>query len=306
MSELPLSTRCFAAVLQVRAQAPAVIDLVQISTAWPCPLAMRLLVALPVETAVASFQAIPSLEDAARVGQLLRVAGLDDTTEDAAFKLLKALYAINPARALTLRRAMEWEAQDIAFWPAGKDWPADATECAAKVAVMAESTWASLPLSCIHRLPAPKEHPDIWPDRNEPPPRLALPEPLKSLPNDPLRAGIEWLHLRRLDAALADEIRASLPSAVFDAWISALNAATDPKSTALLPNDLVMLEHVADSRDNFLSQLEVNALLRDVSDLPESDEVMAYDEEDRGMIRKAVAGWLEKAGIFFTETEARQ
>lgn len=306
MSELPLSTRCFAAVLQARAHAPEVIDLVQIATAWPRPLAMRLLVALPVESAVASFQAIPSLADAARIGQLLRVAGLDDTTDDAAFNLLKALYAINPARALTLRRAMEWEAQDKAFWPASEDWPADATGCAAAVAVIAESSWASLPLPCIHRLPAPKEHPDIWPDRNEPPPRLALPESLENFTNDPLRAGIEWLHLRRLDAALADEIRASLPSAGFDAWIAALDAATDSKSTALLPKDLVLLEHVAERHENFLSQLEVDALLRGVSDPPESDEVMAYDEEDRGMIRKAVAGWLEKAGIILTETEAHQ
>lgn len=299
MSELPLSTRCFAAVLQARAQAPAVIDLVQIATAWPRPLAMRLLVALPVETAVASFQAISSLEDAARVGQLLRVAGLDDTTGEAAFKLLKALYAINPARALTLRRAMEWEAQDKAFWPEDKDCPADSTECAAAVAVIAESTWASLPLSCIHRLPAPEEYPDIWPDRNEPPPHFALPESLENFTNDPQRAGIEWLHLRRLDAALADEIRAGLPSAAFDAWIAALDAATDPKSTALLPKDLVLLEHVAERHENFLSQIEVDALLRGVSDPPESDEVMAYDEEGREMIRKAVAGWLEKAGIIF-------
>jgi hypothetical protein len=267
---------------------------------------MRLLVALPVETAVASFQAIPSLRDAARVGQLLRVAGLDDTTEEVTFKLLKALYAINPARALTLRRAMEWEAQDKAFWPAGKDWPADATECAAEVAVIAENSWASLPLPCVHRLPAPKAHLDVWPERNEPPPSLALPESLGNLPNDPLRAGLEWLHLRRLDAALADEIRASLPSTVFDAWIAALDAATDPKSTAPLPKDLVLLEHVAERHENFLSLLEVDALLRGVSDPAESDEVMEYDEEGRRMIRKALAGWLEKAGIIFTETEAHQ
>jgi hypothetical protein len=161
-------------------------------------------------------------------------------------------------------------------------------------------------LPCIHRLPAPKEHPDVWPERNEPPPSLALPESLENLPNDPLRAGIEWLHLRRLDASLADEIRANLPPAVFDAWIAALDAATDPKSTALLPKDLVLLEHVAERGDIFLSQLEVDSLLRGVSDPPESDETMEYDEESRAMIRKAVAGWLEKAGIIFAETGARQ
>jgi len=306
MSELPLSTRCFAAVLKVRAQVPAVIDLVRIAIAWPRPLAVRLLIALPVETAVASFLAIPSLKDAARVGQLLRAAGLDDASEDATFKLLKALYAINPARAWTLRRAMEWEARDKAFWPAGNNWPADATECAAEVAVMAENSWASLPLPCVHRLPGPKEHPDAWPDRSEPPPSLALPESLVNLSNDPLRAGIEWLHLRRLDAALADEIRANLPSAVFDAWIAALDAATDPQATVRFPMDLLLLEHVAEQRENFLSQIEVDSLLCGVSGPAEDEDSMGYDESVRERIRKAVAGWLEKAGIIFAKTKAHQ
>ena len=81
MNALPLLLRYFIAVLHIRVHPPEVVNLVQIARDWPPALAVRLLAALPTATAVASFQIIPSLRDAARVGQLLRIAGLDDATD---------------------------------------------------------------------------------------------------------------------------------------------------------------------------------------------------------------------------------
>lgn len=48
--------------------------------------------------------------------------------------------------------------------------------------------------------------------------------------------------------------------------------AADPKSTALLPKDMVLLEHVAEQRENFLSQIEVDSLLCGVSDPAEGED----------------------------------
>lgn len=294
---LPLSLRCFAAVLHVRAQAPNVVDLVQIARDWPRALAMRLLAALPMATAVASFQAIPCLRDAARVGQLLRAAGLDEATDAAIFKQLQALHAANPARAFTLRRAMEWTVQDTVFWPNRNGWPEDEAERIVAIALAAEQDWKRLPLPCIHRLPAPEDHPVRWPVHPAALPALDLPDSLSAIPNTPLRAAIEWLHLWRLDAGGADQIRSAIPQPMFAEWIAALDAATDPKVAIPLPKDIVLLEHLTDQHEDCLSLLEIDALLKGVSEPVDDHGDSVYDEEGRLMIRNAVTGWLKKAGI---------
>lgn len=296
MSQLPLALRRFAGVLQVRVQAPEVVDLVQIAKDWPQALAVRLLAALPIATLVASFQAIPSLAAAARVSQLLRIAGLDDATGEHIFKSLEALHAVNPARAFTLRRAMEWEAQDSVFWPEKNDWPAEEAERVVAIALTAEQGWKSLPLPCIYRLPAPVDYPDYWPELPTSLPTPPLPEALSEMPHTTLRAAIEWLHLWRLDANCANEIRAAVPSALFDEWIAALDAATDPAAEAPLPRDIVLFEHLTEQHDGTLSLLEIDALLKGVSE-PADEDDFAYDQEGRVLIRKAVVGWMEKTSI---------
>ena len=297
MSAWPLAARCFAALLQLRARPPAEVDLVRIAANWPPALASRLLVALPAETMIASFMAIPSLHDATRVAQLLRIAGLDRATDDTTFEHLKALHRSNPARAFTLRRAMEWEARDNALWPAIENWPEDPAERTSAVAMMAEATWASLPMPCVHRLPRPDDHPDAWTAPNAPLPELELPQSWNECSLAPLRSGIEWLHLWRLDAPAADAIRSALPTESFAAWIAALAAATDPRAGEPLHHDLVLLEHLVDQHEGTLSLLEIDALLKGVSDPAEDETLYNYDGAGRKIVRDAVNSWLEKAGF---------
>jgi hypothetical protein len=49
-------------------------------------------------------------------------------------------------------------------------------------------------------------------------------------------------------------------------------------------------------RDDFLSQLEVEALLRGVCDQPDDDGAQCYSEDARGLILAAVKAWLRRAG----------
>jgi len=297
MSQLPHALRCFVAVLQTRAQSPEAFDLVRVVQEWPRALAVRLLAALPVATLVAGYQAIPSLAAAARVGQLLRVAGLDDATGEHIFRSLEALHAVNPARAFTLRRTMEWEAQDSVFLPDKNDWPTEEAERVVAIALAAEQGWKSLPLPCIHRLPAPEDYPERWPEPAPTLPTPILPEALSEMPHTTLRAAIEWLHLWRLDANCANEIRAAVPSALFDEWIAALDAATDPAAEAPLPRDIVLFEHLTEQHDGALSLLEIYALLKGVNESQEDDDWFSYDAEGRECIRRAVLGFLGNAGV---------
>jgi hypothetical protein len=297
MTAWPLAARCFSALLQVRARPPAGVDLVRIAMTWPPALASRLLVALPAETMVASFMAIPSLHGATRVAQLLRSAGLDRATDDTTFEHLMALHRSNPARALTLRRAMEWEARDSALWPAVKNWPEDPAERTSQVAMMAESTWASLPMPCVHRLPRPDDYPDAWTAPRAPLPELELAQSWKECSLDPLRSAIEWLHLWRLDAPSADAIRSALPTGHFDSWIAALAAATDPRADEPLQRDLVLLEHLVEQHEGTLSLLEIDSLLKGVSDPEEDENLYSYDGAGRKVIQDAINSWLEKAGV---------
>jgi hypothetical protein len=260
---LPITVRRFAALLRVRtAQPTQALDLADLAATWPRSLAVRLLVALPVETAVASFLALPNRLAAAQVGQLLRAAGLDEATDKRVFRQLKALYDVNPARASTLRRDMEWEDRDAVFFPAER--LAIGNEpFAVHLALLADDVWEDLPLPCTHRLPAPCENPDAWPATSIALLPFPLPDSwadaLADLSSDPLRAGIEWLHLWRRDATVADEIRAALPASISDGWIAALLAASDPQATAHLPYDLVLLEHLWEEHSDFLSQMAIFA-----------------------------------------------
>ncbi|GAB1394888.1 hypothetical protein MASR1M60_30520 [Rhodocyclaceae bacterium] len=247
-----------------------------------------------MDTAIASYRALSSLRDASWVAKLLRFAGLDDGTDDTVFRQLEALHASHPARAFTLRRAMEWEARDTALWPARKDWPEDPTERAVEIALAAEQDWADLALPCKHHLPAPQEHPEHWTRRVDPLPALTLPDSIDWQVIDGLRASIEWLHLWRLDSTLANQVRAALPGGVFETWLAALDAATDPQATFPLPRDLVLLEHLQKDK-NSLSLLEIDALLKGVSDLPEDESLIGYDAKGRQCIRDAVVWWLGMA-----------
>ncbi len=291
------SAHRFIAILLLRHNPPALVDLSSVARTWPRALAVRLLASLSIDTAIASYEAIPSLPDAACVAQLLRFAGLDDGTDDIVFRQLKALHERQPARAFTLRRAMEWEVRDTALWSARKDWPEDLTERAVEIALVAEQDWANLSLPCKHHLPAPQEHPDHWAEHVAPLPALIFPDSINWQAIDGLRAGIEWLHLWRLDSTLANQVRAALPADLFKAWLAALNAATDPQATCPLPRDLVLLEHLQDGRANgdFLSLLEIDALLKGVSDPVEDESLLDYDPKGRQSIRDAVAWWLDMA-----------
>jgi hypothetical protein len=292
--------RRFAALLRVRTAQPAqALDLADLATTWPRSLTVRLLAALSVESAVASFLAVQNRLAAAQVGQLLRAAGLDEATDKRVFRQLKALYDVNPARASTLRRDMEWEDRDAVFFPAERLAYGDES-LAVRLALLADEVWEELPLPCTHRLPAPSENPDAWPETSIALLPVPLPdswaETLIDLSSDPLRAGIEWLHLWRRDATVADEIRAAIPTKLSDGWIAALLAATDPLATAPLPYDLVLLEHLWEDHSDFLSQIEVDALLRGVSDAPVEIDFCDYDEKGRGLVHKAVLAWLKRAG----------
>jgi hypothetical protein len=58
-----------------------------------------------------------------------------------------------------------------------------------------------------------------------------------------------------------------------------------------------LLEHLQEDRagKDYLSLLEVFALLKGVSDSIEDGNWMNYDRAQRKIIRDAVSGWLEKA-----------
>jgi hypothetical protein len=284
----------FIVILLLRHDPPALVDLASVARTWPRALAVRLLASLPMDTAIASYRALSSLRDASWVAQLLRFAGLDDGTDDTVFRQLEALHASHPARAFTLRRAMEWEARDTALWPTRKDWPADPTERAVEIALAAEQGWADLALPGKDHLPAPQEHPDHWERRVDPLPALTLPDSIDWQAIDGLRASIEWLHLWRLNSTLANQVRAALPGDVFETWLAALDAATDLQATCPLPRDLVLLEHLQEDK-NSLSLLEIDALLKGGSDPPEDESLMGYDAKGRQCIRDAVVWWLGMA-----------
>lgn len=288
------AARCFAIVLRLHRDPPAIVDLAAVAHAWPRALATRLLAALPVETAVVSFCGIANLRDAVVVAQLLRFAGLDDATDEVVFTQLRALHERQPARAFTLRRAMEWAARDTVFWPDGTTWPDDPARRALAVALAAERDWQTLSVPCMRRLPSPREFPDRWPEHSEPLPPLVLPDAPDAGAFDALRAGIEWLHLWRLDATLADGIRAAF-AGVFDAWLAALDAATDPHAIHRLPRDLLLLEHLWPDLEG-LSQLEVDALLNGVTEVSKDEPFRDCDPGWRKSIRHAVSWWLGKAG----------
>ena len=291
--------RCFAAILALRAapssySVASPLDLAGIVRQWPHFLAMRFVSGLPTDCAVASLQALPNRFETARVGQLLRVMALDKVADSFVGRALSALAEVNFARAATLRRDMEWEAQDAVFFPADCVLPGE--ELPLHLAVLADKVWDDLSLPCIHRLPAPEDHPDTWP---EPAAAVSLPELPESIPSGSawnLRAGIEWLHLWRLDAALAEAVWHAVPAAQTEEWIAALLDAIRPDNTQRLPYDLVALEHAMDEHEGILSQLEVDALLRGVCEPPEKDGSQFYSEEARRTIQNAVTGWLERAG----------
>ena len=295
MNMLTPPERYFAAILALHTTPPECVDLPSIARDWPRPFALRLFASLPTACAVTSLLALPNRLETARVGQLLRDAALDKATDDAVSKSLSALAEINYPRAATLRRDMEWEARDAAFFPsdllphAGADLPLH-------LALLADDLWNDLLLPCYYRLPAPKDYPDVWPETSDAILSPNLPEFITDIPIQRLRAGIEWLHLWRLDPALAEAVWQSVPIGQAESWISALLESTRPESTERLPYDLVVLEHVLEDRESFLSQLEVEALLRGVCDESEDDSSRLYTEEARQTIRGAVQVWLERAG----------
>ncbi|MFZ4535485.1 hypothetical protein [Propionivibrio sp.] len=288
--------RCFAAILALYATPPTVpLDLARIARHWPRPLAMRLLSGLPTDCAVASLLVLPSRLETARVGQLLRAMALDGAADSAVSRTLRALAQVNFARAATLRRDMEWEAQDAAFFPAERVLPGD--ELPLHLALLADALWDDLPLPCFYRLPAPKDHPDTWPEPAAASVPIELPEAIVTgTATHALRAGLEWLHLWRLDAALAELVWQSVPAGQAQGWIEALQEVTRPDSSEALPYDMVVLEHVMDEHESFLSQLEVDALLRPLCDSPDTDAPQRYTEDVRSLIQGAVQAWLKRAG----------
>lgn len=296
MSKHPIALHCFVALLDAFARPPAPFDLGQLVRSWPPVLAARLLAIVPGDTFIAACLVLPDLKTAVQLAQVLRHAGLDGLNDERIFKHLEALHARNPARAFTLRRAMEWSVQDTAFWPERHDWPSDANARAVEVALLAERDWINLPLPCVHRLPAPGDNPDVWPEAAQTLPVLSLPEQVDPA-HDCLRAGIEWLHLWRLDAELPQSIRAAVPAETFTAWIGALDRATRPEATKPLHRDMVLFEHLAEPHADALSLLEIDALLKGVSEPAEDEDWFGYDAEGRVYIRDAVRGWLDKAGV---------
>jgi hypothetical protein len=299
--------RCFAAVVALRAAPPqfgheAPLDLAGIVRTWPRALAVRLLAGMPTDCIVTGLLALPNRFETARVGQLFRTAAMDGAIDTAVDKALRALAEINFARAATLRRDMEWEAQDAVFFPTNLVLPRD--ELPLHLAVLADALWDDLPLPCIHRLPAPKDYPDTWPDSPLAVATLQLPESISIDPAQQLRVGIEWLHLWRLDSSLADAVWQSVPVVQSAGWIDALQQATRPDSSEALPYDLVVFEHVMDERNDFLSQIEVAALLRCVCDQPDEDGSQIYSEDARGLIQKAVQVWLARAGREYSRSIA--
>jgi hypothetical protein len=294
LTPLTDSAHRFIAVLLLRHNPPALVDLSSVARTWPRALAVRLLASLSIDTAVASYEALWGLRNTFYVAQLLRFAGLDDGTDDIVFRQLKALHERKPARAFTLRRAMEWEVRDTTLWPARKDWPEDPVERTVEIALAAEQDWANLSLPCKHHLPTPQEHPDHWAKHVDPLPVLILPDSIDCQAIDGLRACIEWLHLWRLDSTLANQVRAALPADLFETWLAALDATTDPQATCPMPRDLVLLEHLQED-SNSLSLLEIDALLKGVSDPVEDESLLDYDPKGRQSIRDAVTWWLDMA-----------
>jgi len=309
MSEILLpAERCFAAIVAMHLSPPPRVDLVSIAKSWPRPLAVRYLNGMETASAVASLLALPNRFETARVGQMLRDMALDKGVDWAASKLLRALREANFARAATLRRDMEWEERDAAFFPV--EVLCERTGCKSRaelqhlgaelrlhLAVLADELWDRLlPMPNLYRLPAPAAYPDSWPETID---VLAPPDLPEVIPDDAsaqLRAGIEWLHLWRLDHALADRIWKSVPEAQAQSWMSAITSAIDPTSTAPLPRDLVVLEELMEDRANVLSLLEVDALLKGVTEPPEDERWCCCTVEARQGIQKAVKKWLERVG----------
>ena len=292
---IPTQAR-FAALLRLHADTPGLIDLEDLVQHWPRPFALRLLAALPPSVFIASCLALPTPLAAARVAQLLRAGGLDAATAETVFDRLHALHAEAPARAFSLRRMMEWQARDTAFFAPDATWPDDETARAAEVALSAEADWETLPLPCIYRLPAPQTVPDAW---TASPPITPLPLPTTWLETiDPVRAGIEWLHLARLDPATGQEIAANLPPGTTQTWLACLQALVAPDAQAPIPLDLASLEHLwaneHSGTERLLSQMEVDALLRGVSEeVPDDGYFHHASPEARASIGQALTGWAE-------------
>lgn len=299
---------CYAALVAMHRAPPANVDLAHISRYWPRPLAVRYLNGLPTAAAVASLLALPNRFETARVAQLLRALALDEATDTATSELLEELAKVNFSRAATLRRDMEWEARDEAFFPI--ELLCQRTNCKTReelvylgdelplhLATLADECWDRLlPMPNLYRLPAPGVAPDSWPPLPEPLPLPLQPEAIPDDANSQLRAGIEWLHLWRMDAELAERIWHAVPQAQAQRWIEAVKSATDPTGTAPLPRDIALLEHLMEGRDGFLSQIEVDALLKGVTDPVEDKLWQHYPEEVRLKFQEAVKAWVEKTG----------
>jgi len=300
-SSLPATT-AFAQLLAAQQGLAATPDLATICQGWPAALIRRLLATLPSTAFIAACRALPDLNTAARLAIHLRAAAWDDACRYALFDQLAALHAQVPARAMTLRRLMDWAPEDAALLsrilPNAPDpWPADPDNCAIAVALAAEAHWESLPLPCIYRFPAPMALPDTWatPEIRS---TAVCPAPIE-IPLlstvDPVLAGTEWLHLARIDRPLAEIIAQSLPTGLLAHWQSALFARCEDEHSAPLPENLRALEtlwhheHPSDEPGrSFLSQNEVDALLNGVTQHDYSGSSPAL----RHALATALRGWL--------------
>lgn len=282
----------FAQLLACIHSPPASLNLADIAIDWPRPLVARLLANLPLASLVSSLARLPTRLDTARLGQVLRAMALDDATQSTVSSLLHALADTQPARAHTLRRDMEWEARDSAFFPPDQRPPLSDTDLAVQLAVRADACWEQLAMPNLYRLPGPRAFPDAWPET--PPAWAPLPTPRAWPATAGPTAAIEWLHLWRLDAALAHGIRRALPAGLWESWVAQLRAACEPDNPEPLSDHLVRFEDLMD-RAEALSILEVHALLRGVTSPRPQDGFDDYTVEERQCIRSAVEHWLSRA-----------
>ncbi|MBF1165647.1 MAG: hypothetical protein HXL68_11475 [Dechloromonas agitata] len=212
-----------------------------------------------------------------------------------------------PARAMTLRRMMEWEADDAELlsrcFPDLPPWPEDKHERAIAVALRAEAHWPALPLPCVYRFPGPLDLPDAWPDATNArpaatpnPPANPFPNAKDELPSSPLAAAIEWLHLARLDRALGQRIASAFPPGEGARWQAAALSLTDPQGHTPIPAALADFESLwhdehrpAEQKTSALSRTEVDALLCCADDDP---DCLVRSPETRAAIHEALLGWL--------------
>lgn len=296
-----LLLRRFAGVLALPHMPPAALDLAPLLAHWPAALLARLVARLPLPTLLVAIRALPSPIATAQLGQVLRLMGLCPAHHSALETVLQAVVDAQSERGWALRRAMEWEAEDRVFFPAGSVSP---TSSAAELAVLAEQRWQQLPLPARYRLPAPQPDQDSYPPVTTPAQYpgqepLADPAALPTGLGGCIDAMCEWLLLERLDTSLAGKLWQSLSVNVQQAWLAAAESLPDAPEDLPLPDTLRNLEHAEGGGDTVLSQLEVDALLLPAPETPtlyEAPKVYSPEVRER-LVRAFLVSWGRRAAI---------